>query len=64
MANDYYDRFKDSPKKVAALVYFKEGTDIERVRAWVAKLEKDGHSEGATVREYQEAFGSPVWYIP
>ncbi len=64
MANDYHDKHKNDPKKVAALIYFKEGVDIERVLAWVAALEQKGHSEGAVVREYVEAFGAPVWYVP
>lgn len=51
-------------EKVAALIFFKEGVDIERVQAWIAKLEEAGHTEGATVREYNPEIGEPVWYIP
>lgn len=64
MSNGYFAQHEHDPKKVASLIYFKEGVDIERVKAWIAKLEAAGFVEGSTTREYQEAFGSPVWYIP
>ncbi len=57
-------RAETEPVKVAALIYFKEGVDIERVRAWVAKLEAAGHTEGAVVSDYAPAYGAPVWYVP
>ena len=61
---NYFDQHKNDAPKVAALIFFKEGVDVERVRAYVKQLEEKGVAEGADVREYVEAFGSPTFYIP
>lgn len=52
------------PDRVAALIHFSSDVEKERVLRWVKALEEKGFVDGYTVREYESAWGEPVWYIP
>lgn len=62
--NDYFEQHKNEPTSVASLIHFAEGVTIIEARAVIEELKRKGLICGHTTREYQEAFGSPVWYIP
>ena len=64
-------------KRVAALVYFEDGTTLEQaatvLREMKTTLDNHEHAneslrgcavENAVVNEYDSEIGSPVWYIP
>ena len=55
---------KSDKKQVASLIYFADDVTKERVEAWIKKLMEQGHVTAHTTREYDENYGSPVWYIP
>ena len=60
--------------RVAALVYFEDGTTAARAKTLLSDLKDqlDDHPEPydgaaieyAVVNEYDPAIGAPVWYIP
>jgi hypothetical protein len=62
--NDYIEQHRNDPVSVASLIHFADGVTLEQAKAAIMKLERQGLIMGHTTREYQEAFGSPVWYIP
>jgi hypothetical protein len=62
--NDFYEKHKNDSPSVASVVYFKDGVTKERVEKWLNKLMEQGYVVGHDTREYQDAFGSPTWYIP
>jgi hypothetical protein len=64
MTKSFEERIATEPKEVAALVYFKAGTDLARVEKWLARLQAEAHVEAFVAREYPPAIGQPVWYIP
>lgn len=49
---------------VASLIYFADDVQRERVLAWIAKLQAQGHVVGSVTKEYDPGYGEPVWYIP
>lgn len=62
--NDYIKAHQNDPVSVASLIHFADGVSIIQARAIIEDLKNQGLICGHTTREYQEAFGSPVWYIP
>lgn len=62
--NDYIEQHRNEPVVVSSLIHFKSDVTLEQARAAIKELERKGLVSGHTTREYQEAFGSPCWYIP
>ena len=62
--NDYLNQHRNDPVSVSSLIHFADGVTLEQARAAVRELYKKGLVNSDTTREYQEAFGLPVWYIP
>lgn len=54
----------DERKAVASLIYFADDVSKERVERWIEKLKVEGYVVGSVTREYEPAYGEPVWYIP
>lgn len=52
------------PKKIASLIYFKEGVDKERILRWIKALEEKDVIDASITKEYCPLYGSPTWYIP
>jgi hypothetical protein len=62
--SDYYNQHKDDRKNVASLVFFRDDVSLAEAERVIAELTRKGIVTHSTTREYQDAFGGPVWYIP
>jgi len=51
-------------QSVASLIYWKDGVSKEDADQVIKELQASGMIESNDTREYNEAWGSPCWYIP
>lgn len=62
--NNYFEQHKNDPQSVASLIYFRDGISLGEAERIIRELENKNLIHSHTTREYNEAWGSPVWYIP
>ena len=61
---DYINKHYNDLMNVASLIHFRDGISLKEAQMIIKELENKGLIQSHTTREYQAAFGCPVWYIP